>query len=102
MKKVLSVITMLIFVAGFAMAQTPTTQKNSKAVANKEAKANTGKKGHVVAKHQTGKKVAGKKAAGKKVAGKKVAGKKMTEKKVTDKKSSATKTKSTGETNKKS
>ena len=62
MKKVLSIIAMLVFVAGFAMAQSPTPKKSTKPVANKEAKADSTKKSHGTMKHHTGKKGTGKKA----------------------------------------
>jgi hypothetical protein len=56
MKKVMSILSMLIFVAGFAMAQAPTPKKSTKAETNKEAKADTTKKSHGTMKHHTGKK----------------------------------------------
>jgi Ni/Co efflux regulator RcnB len=55
MKKVLSIVAMLVFVAGFAMAQNSAEKGNPKPLAHKEAKADTTKK-HSTMKHHTGKK----------------------------------------------
>jgi len=55
MKKVFSIIAMLIFVAGFTMAQNPTSNKANKPKTKTEAKADTTKKSHKTM-HHTGKK----------------------------------------------